>query len=223
MRLLLVRHGQTHSNVSGALDTEMPGADLTDLGRAQAAAAGTVLGERPIEAIYCSTLVRTTQTAAPLAERLGLTPIVIEGLREIRAGDLEMRTDEESAHAYRHTVATWLFEDLTARMAGGETGEEFLARFDAAVARIREDGHQLALIVSHGAAIRTWVGARAGGDDAETWRDRALEPMQNTGCIELEYDEQADRWRIVAWENRPVGGAVLEDPDAADPTAQVPD
>ena len=33
MRLLLLRHGQTHSNVSGALDTGAPGADLTELGR----------------------------------------------------------------------------------------------------------------------------------------------------------------------------------------------
>lgn len=223
MRLLLVRHGQTHSNVSGALDTGAPGADLTDLGRAQATAAATVLGERPVEAIYCSTLTRTAQTAAPLAERLGLTPTAIEGLREIRAGDLEMRTDEESAQRYRHVIATWLLGDLTARMPGGETGEEFLARYDEAIDTIRGAGHATALIVSHGAAIRTWVGARAGGDDGDRWRDRALEPMRNTGCLEVEYDEDAARWRIVAWENHPIGGALLEDPDAADPTAQAPD
>ena len=32
MRLFLLRHGQTHGNVSGALDTAFPGLDLTDLG-----------------------------------------------------------------------------------------------------------------------------------------------------------------------------------------------
>ena len=36
MRLILIRHGQTHSNVAHALDTTVPGADLTDLGREQA-------------------------------------------------------------------------------------------------------------------------------------------------------------------------------------------
>ena len=35
MRLLLMRHGQTHANVSGELDTAHPGLDLTDLGRAK--------------------------------------------------------------------------------------------------------------------------------------------------------------------------------------------
>ena len=35
-RLHLVRHGQTPSNVAGALDTALPGAPLTELGREQA-------------------------------------------------------------------------------------------------------------------------------------------------------------------------------------------
>ena len=218
MRLLLLRHGQTHSNVSGALDTGAPGADLTDLGRAQADAAGTVLADRGIEAIYCSTLVRTQQTAAPLAERLQLRPEALEALREVRAGDLEMNTDEESALAYRHVVASWLLEgDLSQRMPGAESGQEFLTRFDAAVEDIRTQGHRTALIVSHGAAIRTWVGLHLAEDAAERWREQALQPLHNTGCIEVEYD---DGWQVVAWHNLPVGGDLLDDPGAADPTAR---
>ena len=38
MRLLLVRHGQTPSNVAGLLDTALPGPGLTALGTRQAAA-----------------------------------------------------------------------------------------------------------------------------------------------------------------------------------------
>ena len=38
MRLLLIRHGQTPSNVLGALDTLVPGPGLTPLGLEQAAA-----------------------------------------------------------------------------------------------------------------------------------------------------------------------------------------
>ena len=37
MDLLLIRHAQTHSNVVRALDTGLPGADLTDLGERQVA------------------------------------------------------------------------------------------------------------------------------------------------------------------------------------------
>ncbi len=222
MRLLLVRHGQTHSNVEGALDTGTPGADLTDLGRAQADAAGTVLAERPIEAIYCSPLVRTQQTAAPLAERLGLRPTIIEGLREVSAGDLEMRTDLEAGLAYHDVLVDWLVKgDLGARLPGGESAEEFLTRFDAAVDEIRASGHRTALIVSHGAAIRTWVGLRGTAEPADRWQEQATERLHNTGCIELELDPSGG-WRVVDWRNHPVGGHLLEDDSAPDPTSDAP-
>lgn len=218
MRLFLLRHGQTHANVSGSLDTARPGPELTDLGHAQANAAGTVLADRGIEAIYCSTLIRTEQTAAPLVTRTHLTPTVLDGLREVGAGDLEKRTDEDSAQAYRHVIAEWLFEQkLDSRMPGGESAHEFLARYDAAVDSILAAGHRNALIVSHGAAIRTWAGLRAAPDIASRWREQALGPLLNTGCIELEYDGS---WRVVDWHNHPIGGDLLEDPGAADPTSR---
>jgi len=43
MRLILIRHGQTVSNVGGLLDTAHPGADLTPLGRQQAGSLVTTL------------------------------------------------------------------------------------------------------------------------------------------------------------------------------------
>ena len=52
---------------------------------------------------------------------------------------------------------------------------------------------------------------------AERWREQALQPLHNTGCIEVEYD---DGWQVVAWHNLPVGGDLLDDPGAADPTAR---
>lgn len=216
MRLLLLRHGQTHSNVSGALDTGHPGADLTDLGQAQARAAARVLAERDIDAIHVSTLTRTHQTAAPLAEALGLTPVVHEGIREIRAGDHEMKSDADSVKAYVDTVATWLLGDPSVRMSGGETGEEFLARFDEVVDQIRDSGHQLVVLVAHGAAIRTWVGNRAADDPR--WGEQALKPLHNTGAIELESTDDGG-WRVVAWTNDAIGGHYLDDEAAPDPTA----
>ncbi|MGJ9403532.1 histidine phosphatase family protein [Arthrobacter sp. KK5.5] len=72
IRLVLVRHGQTTSNVGQNLDTAAPGADLTDLGREQAMALPAALGGVGIETLYAPNLVRTQQTAAPLARELGL-------------------------------------------------------------------------------------------------------------------------------------------------------
>ncbi|HET7682398.1 MAG TPA: histidine phosphatase family protein [Marmoricola sp.] len=222
MRLVLLRHGQTHSNVAGALDTGAPGAGLTELGRQQAKAAARVLQERaePIEAIYASTLVRTQQTGEPFATSSGLVPLIREGIREIRAGDLEMRTDTESAQRYRHTVAEWIFGDLGARMPGGETGHEFLERYDAVVAEAA--AHEHVLLVSHGAAIRAWVSAHTDVDSADRKGHAPTDPLHNTAAIELEGDPRSG-WRVLSWTCDPLGGHYLEDPSAPDPTGQEAD
>ncbi|MGJ0183737.1 histidine phosphatase family protein [Corynebacterium glyciniphilum] len=79
-RLLLIRHGQTTSNVNHALDTSLPGAALTELGWSQARVAGERLareraGDRAEErdrqgaplAMVSSQALRARQTAAGIA------------------------------------------------------------------------------------------------------------------------------------------------------------
>ena len=51
MKLLLIRHGQTPSNVRGLLDTGAPGAELTKLGHEQARALPKALDGEPIDSI----------------------------------------------------------------------------------------------------------------------------------------------------------------------------
>ena len=214
MRLILLRHGQTTSNLSGALDTASPGASLSDLGRAQANAAAQALHDRGIDGLFVSNLLRTHETIAPLAEVLGITPTELDGFREIQAGDHEMKSDHDAVHGYLTAVSSWIEGDHEHRMAGGESGVEFLGRYDDAVARIVESDVEHALVVSHGAAIRTWVANRASG--GEHWVEHAFTPLHNTGAIELE--QNGDGWRIIRWDNDPIGGDYLED-DAPDPTA----
>ena len=220
MRLLLLRHGQTHGNTAGALDTAPPGLELTELGRRQAEAAALALADHGIDQIFVSNLARTHQTAAPLAAALGIEPRELEGLREISAGDFEMAADEDSILGYIGTVADWLEGRFDTRMPGGETGHEFLARYDAAVLDIHraveEAGHEQALLVSHGAAIRTWVSARVAGVESHA---RATDPLHNTACIELVGDPDGG-WTIQTWHSEPVGGAFLDDESAPDPTGQ---
>ncbi|WP_110180400.1 histidine phosphatase family protein [Nocardioides solisilvae] len=216
MRLLLLRHGQTTANVTGSLDTGAPGPDLTDLGRAQAAAAARALGARGVEGLFVSRLVRTHQTADPLASAAGLARDELPGLHEIAAGDYERATDHDSVRGYLTTVHRWVHGELDARMPGGETGREFLERYDADVARVAETGAATALVVSHGAAIRAWVAARvpdvAGSPEATS-------PLHNTGLVTVEGDP-ARGWRLVEWHADPVGGHLLEDGTAPDPTGE---
>lgn len=220
MRLLLLRHGQTHGNTSGALDTAYPGLDLTELGVRQSEAAARVLAEPgdglAVDGIYVSPLVRTQQTAAPLAAVLGIEPRILEGLREIQAGDYEMATDEESIFGFIGTVAEWIEGRLDPRMPGSETGHEFLARYDEAIATIDGAGDRRAVVVSHGAAIRTWVSSRVSGAGTH---EKATEGFHNTACIELDGSPEAG-WRVVSWTEDALGGAYLDDETAPDPTGQ---
>lgn len=105
--LVAVRHGQSTANAafalaeaSGALsvpiterDADLP---LTDLGRAQAAAAGRRLSCSPPELVYCSPYLRTRETLAVLLEAAtpGAAPEVRydERLRDRETGAFEMQT-----------------------------------------------------------------------------------------------------------------------------------
>lgn len=212
MRLLLVRHGQTPSNVGGLLDTAVPGPGLTPLGQRQAAALPEALADEDIEAVYASTLVRTQQTAAPLAAARGLDVRVRDGIRELAAGDLEMLPgDSARGQEYMTTVFAWAGGDTGLRMPGAETGAEALARFDAVVAEAAADGAATVAMVSHGAAIRMWTAARAHNVDVPFV---AAHPLENTGVVALE-GSPADGWKALSWE-----GALVLPAGASGPTGR---
>ncbi len=87
--LFIVRHGDAIPDVdeiipSGIYD-DLP---LSRLGREQAQDLAERLGKLHFDAIYSSPLRRCQETAAPLARRLELTPILVPGIKEIRLGDI---------------------------------------------------------------------------------------------------------------------------------------
>ncbi len=96
--LIIIRHGETEANMQkvwqGSLD-----APLTERGewQAEAAAVGVrkLADELPIDHFYVSPLGRTQRTAAPIAEAIGMQPVIEEGLREFDLGDWEGRSFQE--------------------------------------------------------------------------------------------------------------------------------
>ena len=222
MRLLLIRHGQTPSNVLGLLDTGVPGPGLTDLGIAQAAALPETLADYRIDAIYASSQHRAQLTAGPLAAARGLQIQVRDGLREVGAGDLEMLGDDASVRIYQRTIRQWMGGVLEPAMPGGPDGAQVLSRFDEVVAEVVEslrsesgdDG--CAVLVAHGAVLRLWATVRA--SDLSTV-DSAFGPkhsLHNTGMIVVDA-VPGGGWQVVTWAGTAIGGVLLDDGPADGP------
>ncbi len=190
MRLILIRHGETQSNVEHLLDTAHPGAPLTDNGLQQAHDLAESIAHEHIDALFVSTLTRAQQTAAPLAARRGLRATVIEGVQEIAAGVEEMNPDWT---AYVGMLESWSPENMDARLEDGESAAEFIDRFDGAIAAIEAEGHCSIAVVSHGAALRVWALAQDPSVAGEL-----AGPLRNTEWIVLNGSTAAG-WKVERW------------------------
>ncbi|WNV91553.1 histidine phosphatase family protein [Umezawaea sp. Da 62-37] len=195
MKLMLVRHGETASNLRMALDSLPPGPPLTDLGQEQANLLADALADEPVVAVYASTAVRAQQTAAPIAARHGMAVQVVEGVQEIFCGDLEGRSDREAYGVFVKTATAWAAGDLDLMLPGGENGRQVVDRCTGAIAAITEGVTEgTVVLVSHGGAIRLTGQALAPNVTSDLAAGGLL---PNTGRVVLESD--GDGWRCVAW------------------------
>ena len=196
MKLIMVRHGETASNVKIALDSLPPGPPLTDAGVAQAAALAESLATEPVTAVYASTAVRAQQTAAPVAAAHGLDVEVVDGVQEIFCGDLEGRHDREAFEIFIEVVKQWAEGDLDVPLPGGESGRQVLDRYLAAVDKVtakhRDD--DTVVLVSHGASLRMAALALA-RNVGRALAEAGLLP--NTGRVVLQ--RAGDGWHCTSW------------------------
>jgi len=168
-RLVLVRHGQSQSNVERRLDTRPPGSSLTDLGIDQARRFARGYPHRPGMLVH-SVALRAAETAAAMGEEFGLRPRAVEGLHEVQVGDLEMRNDDEAVEAFNKIYERWHLGEFDASLPGGETATEVLERYVPVLTALRlryldgDDWTHDIVVVSHGAAIRLAAATLAGVD-----------------------------------------------------------
>jgi len=158
-RLVLLRHGQSHSNVERCLDTRPPGASLTPAGIAQARDFARGF-ERPAGMLVHSVALRAVESAAVIGE--------VQGIHEVQVGDLEMRNDDEAVDAFNRVYERWHLGELDFGMPGGETGAQVLDRYLPVLADLRmryldnDDWTSDIVVVSHGAAMRLAAATLAG-------------------------------------------------------------
>jgi probable phosphoglycerate mutase len=192
---MLVRHGETVSNVQHVLDSRPPGPPLTELGRRQADALADRLVDEPIVAVYASTAIRTQETAEPVAKSHGLSVEVLDGVHEVQVGDLEGLSDEESLKTFTTVFIGWTLGELDVPMPGGETGAEIHQRFLADIRAIQArhpDG--LVVVATHGGVIRL-VAELLSDNVGPQLANAGLIP--NTGHVLLESRDSG--WHCVEW------------------------
>jgi broad specificity phosphatase PhoE len=194
--LTLVRHAQSAGNVSGFTDTSVPGPSLTPEGQQQAVVAADKLRSKDFDGIYASTMVRTQQTAAPLAKDLDEQVEVLPGLREIEAGRFEGTPEAAAATTYFLAPAQWLEGNLDATIPGSISGNEFNDRFTAAVQTIYESGDKNPVAFAHGGSIALWTVLNAGNAKESLLMTH---PLPNTGQVVLKGNPFTG-WTLVDWD-----------------------
>lgn len=157
VELILVRHGESEAAVEGEPFELVEGHGdpaLAPEGLAQAELVGERLASEPIDAIYVSNLRRTAQTAAPLAARLALTPIVERDLREVHLGEWESGLFRKKV-IERDPVALRMAEEQRWDVIpGAEPQAEFARRTRAAIERIAAaHPDQRVAVFAHGGII----------------------------------------------------------------------
>lgn len=151
--VLAVRHGETawnrESRIQGHLDIP-----LSPLGLAQAQRLAQALAGEPLDAIYASDLGRARQTAAAVAERVGLPVQEDAGLRERGFGCFEGLSWREIESRWPEQALRWKRRDPDFGAEGGERLRDFYARAVGTVERLAQ-AHpgQTLLVVAHGGVM----------------------------------------------------------------------
>lgn len=182
-RLYLLRHGHVAYFDEAGQPLNPKLAPLTEQGRQEAAAAGALLADVPLDRILCSGLPRTRQTAELVAGSRNLPIEEDPQFLEIRAGRLNNVPVEERESAYLYGFDRAGTEG--ARFAGGDSFLEVRERVVAGLERLlAEPGWTQLALVAHDGVNRLLLGwACGGGLDAMA----AFE--QEYGCINvLDFD-----------------------------------
>jgi phosphoserine phosphatase len=152
--VLLVRHGQTRSNVTGHY-MGWSEEDLDDAGYSQARKLAYRLGSLPVASIYSSPLKRAYSTASILAEPYGLKVKPLDDLIEIKLGDWQGLHQSEIARSWPELWQQSQIDPSGLTMPNGESFKQVAERavraYEAVVAASQG---QPAVIVTHEIVVK---------------------------------------------------------------------
>ncbi len=186
--ILLIRHGETEWNreeiFRGRADVP-----LSERGREQARLLAEALRNQPIRAVYSSPLARARDTAASVAQALGLEVTIDERMIDMSFGDWEGRPRAEVEREQPGLYQTWLAEPARFLAPGGESLPDVVARAWPALQEIAADKpDDCVAVVSHRVVCKQLLCAALGVGEAGFWRVRV-----DTASVSI-LTADNDRW-----------------------------
>jgi Histidine phosphatase superfamily (branch 1) len=212
-----IRHGE--SGDMTVVNTMVPGPDLTDTGEYQASQLVDALSGKDIAEIWASTMVRSQETAMPLADALHLPINISAGLNEIDAGIFEgipVNVGDLPLGGALYLLApiAWtLGLDFVPQLGStvDPNGIVFDENFSHAVQLIYEgntgsDGASVTdAVFSHEGSIATWTLMNVKNPDFALVLQEFLktgELLPYTGQVVV--DGSPGDWTLVSWDGVPV-------------------
>jgi broad specificity phosphatase PhoE len=208
-----IRHGE--SGDMTAINTMVPGPDLTPIGEQQASALAMTLQHSDIDEIWASTMARSQETAAPLAHELGLSLEPFQaGLNEIDAGIFEGAPVDVGdvplgGALYLLAPALWTlgFTSVPELGSTDANGIVFDARVDEAVQKIYDGSTAggVDAVFSHEGTIAIWTLMNVDNPDYGL----VLKELFTTGELlpytgQVVVDGSPGDWTLVSWDGTPV-------------------
>lgn len=193
-KVYILRHAQSVANERNLVQGSGIGVPLSETGKEQARKIALALKDESFIAIYASTAVRATDTAAEIRKYHAETPYEeLAILVERSKGDTEGMDRDAFRNAYPEVQAEWDAE-LDARPPGGENFEDVHARVMPVIERhVLEHGPDTALLyVLHGNVNRVILGHMLGIPYNLQSRIKQDYCAMNIA----EYDHSTRRWSV---------------------------
>jgi broad specificity phosphatase PhoE len=194
--LTFIRHAESQSNAAHVINTDVPGPSLTEEGQGQAEQLAHQLSRNNFDDVYASDMVRTQQTAAPLAHALGKQVEILPGLREIDAGNYNNTPMKRADLTYLLAPADWLNGDIKDAVPGSISGEQFNDRFTAAVQKIYDSGSSRPVAFAHAESIMYWTLMNVKNPKDSLAKSH---PLPNLGRVVIT-GNPAMGWTLVDWD-----------------------
>ena len=151
---IFVRHGESEANLLHEFSNHGNKHGLTELGVQQATLLTKKLAAYPIEAIYCSPLLRAQQTANIIGNQLQIIPQATHALIEFDTGILEGKSDEKSWMIYQDIFQDWIINrNFDRQFEEGDSYYSIQSRFLPFIRSLQQqysNGDQAILLVGHG-------------------------------------------------------------------------